>query len=988
MSVRVLSPEELEIQLNRLHNVLSSLPSSLPCSSNNYYFIGFGPDPDILDLVGSVPGAVNNALENAFAPMGRINGITLLERGPGLVAVVDVLRGYTKDFPTDVVLQKWITDLTEAGIKAGGSIVSIDAIMPEFRPEPEETVSVGEKRKKHRQDSDQPKKQQILASSAVNNTFIDIEWAELDALKGKGGRKRDPLIVEVVIPGYMKKGPDEPIYYRCVGSGRGCAKIFDKSNGYRERFFYHAAGCGFVPTELKQRVNNALGKTALGNQLDAHGTSTVPTSCSSCSPSSCTPDRFNGPLTDWARGPGRTELNKKINFAVIKFLCACAIPPTVIDSKEWKEVLASSSGGQYQTVSSKFFVNALIPREAAHIHNRQIEILQKSNNLTISFDGGTTAALQSVYTVHVTTPDRRSYLVEGNEASAQSHTGEHLFRVLDQILTTIGPTRFKGITSDNTGNTSLARVKVRDAYPWILILPDPCHRLSLLCKDIAKFDYFRSTIKNLQRTITYFSNSSAATTKLTRKRNELGIPRGIEKIGKTRFGTLFFAAQSVLTNYRAISDLCKASNIVINDVNHLFMGGRPALEFECGLEELTAVLAPIAKVISCLESSHSTVSDVYYFWLAVAAETHQVLAEKYLPNQLKELIRRAVNYRFNQMVNQAPSDAYVCGFLLDPRFRDADIVRDLNPLALQKLKIPARDSSGKLLVKNGTDTEPQMPPSLRRAGTFLLGMLRTQYENLKIPIVGLSAQDANVLLKQQLVKYTKAIYPFDRPFHDTDHAGGWWKQLDIDRTNDAQPLAKLARTLFEVLPNSMVDERTASTIKWYNSRLRNRQQVPTLIRMTTIRQWYRGNEKDQTSSFRPTVRFRDMKETLNGSKSTIRADKPDLEGKRDNVPNSAGNDNDNEDNEEISDTVEESNEEFDIDALEDDSEQHRKFSGTKLDLEDTINIKSPILLDLWADEDHATKLKEDARKEQGNGKQVDGRGQPNMDLGNEEIWKM
>ncbi|KAL5519989.1 hypothetical protein ACEPAG_1649 [Sanghuangporus baumii] len=90
----------------------------------------------------------------------------------------------------------------------------------------------------------------------------------------------------------------------------------------------------------------------------------VPTSSSS-SPSSCTPDHSNGTLTDWARGPGRTELNKKINFAVIKFLCACAIPPTVIDSKEWKQVLVSSSGGQYQAVSSKFFVNALIPREAA-----------------------------------------------------------------------------------------------------------------------------------------------------------------------------------------------------------------------------------------------------------------------------------------------------------------------------------------------------------------------------------------------------------------------------------------------------------------------------------------------------------------------------------------------------------------------------------------------------------------------------------------------
>ena len=40
----------------------------------------------------------------------------------------------------------------------------------------------------------------------------------------------------------------------------------------------------------------------------------------------------------------------------------------------------------------------------------------------------------------------------------------------------------------------------------------------------------------------------------------------------------------------------------------------------------------------------------------------------------------------------------------------------------------------------------------------------------------------------------------------------------------------------------MADERTASTINWLNSPLRNRQLAQTLIDMTQIRQWYMNDE--------------------------------------------------------------------------------------------------------------------------------------------------
>jgi len=45
-------------------------------------------------------------------------------------------------------------------------------------------------------------------------------------------------------------------------------------------------------------------------------------------------------------------------------------------------------------------------------------MLSKVKNLTISYDGSTTKAVESIYMIHITTPCIwQAYLIEGNEAS-------------------------------------------------------------------------------------------------------------------------------------------------------------------------------------------------------------------------------------------------------------------------------------------------------------------------------------------------------------------------------------------------------------------------------------------------------------------------------------------------------------------------------------------------------------------------------------------
>lgn len=63
--------------------------------------------------------------------------------------------------------------------------------------------------------------------------------------------------------------------------------------------------------------------------------------------------------------------------------------------------------------------------------------------------------------------------------------------LLVQIVEHIGPYRFRGLTSDNTGNTSVARELLVADYPWMFDLPDPVHRIQLMEKDIGNLEYFK-----------------------------------------------------------------------------------------------------------------------------------------------------------------------------------------------------------------------------------------------------------------------------------------------------------------------------------------------------------------------------------------------------------------------------------------------------------------------------------------------------------------
>ncbi|KAF9486652.1 hypothetical protein BDN71DRAFT_1563862, partial [Pleurotus eryngii] len=331
--------------------------------------------------------------------------------------------------------------------------------------------------------------------------------------------------------------------------------------------------------------------------------------------------------------------NAQLEADLLKFAIVINIPLAVFDYPEWKKLVKNVDACLISTTLCHIR-DILIPQEVGHVRTVQIKELWMCENLTITFDGNTTRApeSESVYTIHVITVDRVVYVFEGNKASDESHTGHHLFQILDNLR----PSQFTGIGSDDTGNTCVAHEKVQKEYPWILNMADPCHHLNNLTKDICNLPHFKGIIKDVHRTVKFFKKSTIAN-----------------------------------------SHLKKAHR-----VHMILCGTASTVTFEMNLQQFFSVTKPLAKSITCLESSHATMADVYVFWLAIMASMNYTLQSDIgLPNDVAKNIGHLCNYHFNQSIHDGPSDIFITSFFLDPCFQNSNVLKGINPLTINMLRI-------------------------------------------------------------------------------------------------------------------------------------------------------------------------------------------------------------------------------------------------------------------------------------------------------------
>lgn len=141
----------------------------------------------------------------------------------------------------------------------------------------------------------------------------------------------------------------------------------------------------------------------------------------------------------------------------------------------------------------------------------------------------------------------------------------------------------------------------------------------------------------------------------------------------------------------------------------------------------------------------------------------------------------------------------------------------------------------------------QSVPAYTAAGNFLVKLLAQVYN--KNPEAALFASytdwsDIETTFRSQLMSFTRGLSPFHQVSQASSSRSYWEELCSLPAAN---LLANLGVILTSIVPNSMAEERSMSTITKLNSLDRASQKVSTLINMTMIRQHYKREENKNNS---------------------------------------------------------------------------------------------------------------------------------------------
>ena len=309
--------------------------------------------------------------------------------------------------------------------------------------------------------------------------------------------------------------------YRCLGSrdGTNCKKSWAYPRN-RLRVLKHACHCSYLSAQLKAEANDLRSEESPGailEKLESDTQARMEPDTWETALRGTKRARLDSGTNSITRPPtlevlvgetGRKLLQAQLDLAVVKLVCAACLPPTIVGYPEWKDIFTISNK-RYHPMSSTTLVDDHIPGEAARVRKLTLEYLKTQLDLTVSYDGATTKKPQPVYTISFTTADGCSFLIEGNEASDESHTGEHIARILPAVMDLIGRLRFSGISGDSTGNTKVGRRLICDVVSTVINLPDVCHHTSLGCKDIGHLPMFTDVCNNLCHIYSLFMQTLA-----------------------------------------------------------------------------------------------------------------------------------------------------------------------------------------------------------------------------------------------------------------------------------------------------------------------------------------------------------------------------------------------------------------------------------------------------------------------------------------------
>lgn len=256
--------------------------------------------------------------------------------------------------------------------------------------------------------------------------LIDITPTKPKRLSAPGRPKKTAL--DIFLRKCFRESQPGKHLYRCVGEG--CSITF--SNRNLRRTLKHARTCNKLPKHLRLKAKESAAKNALSKKvLDSEAEKTDHEQNQDgvgevqVARKKTKEDGRLVPTAEWfeeARTLGRDERHKRLDFAILLLICAAGLPTHLVSRPEWRRVFTVADPTYTPATREKLETEHIVS-EAENVMAKQLQYLRTQENLTVSCDGGTTKGGEAFWTIHVSTPNRKVYLMECREATSESHTG-------------------------------------------------------------------------------------------------------------------------------------------------------------------------------------------------------------------------------------------------------------------------------------------------------------------------------------------------------------------------------------------------------------------------------------------------------------------------------------------------------------------------------------------------------------------------------------
>lgn len=653
---------------------------------------------------------------------------------------------------------------------------------------------------------------------------------------GKGGGRRKNVVFEAL-----------------VIEGKEAKLVPDGHGGLVEREFKRAwcMGCDSHSglTELKRARNHAMAcnaikedfpnlATALAHNLQQHALSSATQQASqgsqhsigsAANPPPSQPSLANYVSTDsLAITPWK---QKQIDLQLLKTIVVGALPFSLLDLPEFKALLHEACPA-YQLPDRTRFFDEHLPQECAKIQAVWLQYLGNHNvqHLTLSTDGWSTRASMEVYTFHFTNPQGNAHLFSAELLGDKTATAEVLGQAFTRLANTALPTtgtylheRISAVCSDSASSLQKAKETFAHTYPWVLVIPDAPHWLNLFAKDICKqLPGLQQLINSLASLVRYLNSSNNASSLLAQERQRLGQKHGIVAIGETRFATVYWSAKSVLSNMKALQAVSSSfpwkGETKSKLAPLLSMRSLEHIGFYQGLEDLVTVLEPLANGIKTLEGKKVTLSNVFSIWIAIAWNWNRLAQQQEESSLIKSnqtILTKLFNTRLAAFLKRyalpqfGDTNILLLSWLLDPANRDLQCAKLDLSMVRKELKLTESDAHFSSLVRLLIELDEK---ELMRTGA------RTSQSRAR-------------RLKDQFGMYLKGKEPFTGP---ATEPLPFWNALST--VPESKELSLIATKLFSIQATSMSEERTASTLSWFDAARRSSLKPANLIWSVQYRQ--------------------------------------------------------------------------------------------------------------------------------------------------------